>query len=433
MAVHLALGAMAFALLRDAGWWLLAGEAALIISMAVAVTLVRDLFVMPEILRTGADLIEEGDFSTRFRPVGEPDIDQLVAVYNRMIDRLRSDRQLMVEGNELLDKIVDVSPGGVVICDHDGCVSLVNPSAESFLGGAEILGRPLAALADRFSSVDTGPVARALVQDLPEPGCSAVVALGDGRRLRCRRAEFRDRGFVRSFYLIEELTEELRLSEKAAYEKLIRLMTHEVMNSVTSVSSLLTSVQAYGDALADYDRVDFERALTVASDRMRNLGTFMNGFADVVRLPAPERRPCDVRELLDDLATLVKPSLEERRIRWEREGEPSLPAISMDKNQMEQVLMNLLKNAAEAIGEDGTITVRTGLVEGCPWLEIDDTGSGIAESAREELFTPFFTTKPDGCGLGLMVVKEVLSRHGFEFALTARPQGGARFRIVFGG
>ena len=164
---------------------------------------------------------------------------------------------------------------------------------------------------------------------------------------------------------------------------------------------------------------------------MNNLNAFMRGFADVVRLPSPDMRPCDLKGLVDDILVLMRPELEERRIAcaWER-AEPLDPAL-LDKNQLEQVLVNVLKNAMESIGEGGTIALRLESVGGRPALTVGDTGAGIPEEVRARLFTPFFSTKRDGRGLGLTVIREILAQHRFEFSLQERPGGGAEFRIRF--
>ena len=427
-ALHALLAVLSFDRVREAPYLLLALELFLVLSLVVALRLTRAFFVPLELVRTGAELIQERDFTSRFQPLGQPEMDQLIAVYNRMIDQLRDERLRLRERNELFDRVVAATPGGIVLCDLDGRVDQLNPGAERLIGKTqdELTGRSLNAI--------PGSLGQAL--EALAVGASQVVALHNGRRVRCQRAEFRDRGFARSFYLIEELTEELRRSEKAAYEKLIRMVSHEVNNSVTSVSSLLMSVRSFGSALDDgdhgkFDRSDFERALDVAATRMEHLGAFINGFADVVRLPEPERRPQDMEALLDDVMTLLNPSFEERRIRLVRRTQERLFTCSIDKNQIEQVLLNVLKNAAEAIGEDGEVVLTTGREGPRCWLEITDTGPGIPDAARDQLFTPFFTTKANGCGLGLMIVKEVLVRHGFEFALENREAGGALFRIVF--
>ena len=125
---------------------------------------------------------------------------------------------------------------------------------------------------------------------IPEGG-SEVLALQGGRRLKATRAELFDRGFPRGFLLLEELTEELRASEKAAYGKLIRMMSHEINNSVGAVGSLLDSFRGYAGELGEEDREDYLQAIAVAISRLENLRAFMNGFAEVVRLPPPDRRP----------------------------------------------------------------------------------------------------------------------------------------------
>ncbi|HYX25635.1 MAG TPA: ATP-binding protein, partial [Thermoanaerobaculia bacterium] len=178
------------------------------------------------------------------------------------------------------------------------------------------------------------------------------------------------------------------------------------------------------------DRNDFLQAIAVAVTRLENLRAFMNGFAEVVRLPPPDRRPTDVKQLVDEILILLRPELGRRRIavRWEQSE--TIPPIELDRNQIEQVLVNVLKNAQESIGEDGAITLRLG-DWGRPSLSIDDSGPGIPEDVRALLFTPFFSTKRNGRGLGLTLVQEILNAHGFEFSLETGEGGGAEFRVGF--
>ena len=216
-------------------------------------------------------------------------------------------------------------------------------------------------------------------------------------------------------------------------------MSHEINNSVGAVGSLLDSFRGYADQLEEEDRSDFLQAITVAITRLENLQAFMNGFAEVVRLPPPDRRPTDVRQLLDEILLLFRPELDRRRIRCEWERTERLPPLDLDRNQIEQVLVNVLKNAAESIGEDGRIVLRLGYEggrngswdRGRPYLSIKDSGPGIPEEVRALLFTPFFSTKKNGRGLGLTLVQEILSQHGFEFSLAPGEEGGAEFRVGF--
>ncbi len=422
--IHLVLGAISVFALKDDRWLLLGVEALFVLSIALGWMLVRSFFVPLDLIRTGAELMSERDFTSRFREVGQPEMDTLIRIYNEMTERLRDERLRLEERNHLLDRLLAASPAGILTLDFDGRVSSLNRSARALLQlprveDGELAGEALDGL---------GPLGEALAA-VPL-GESRVIADGP-RRLKVARAEFFDRGFARSFLLIEELTEELRESEKAAYGKLIRMMSHEVNNSVGPVSSLLDSFRGYGAALGDEDRHDFEGGIDAAVARMQRLGAFMNGFAEVVRLPEPDRRPCDLRQLLDEILFLLRPELERRRIRAEWETSDAVPPLDLDRNQIEQVLVNVLKNAMESIGEDGRIGLRLTVEEGRPVLALSDTGLGIPDDIRPLLFTPFFSTKRDGRGLGLTLVREILTAHGARFGLENREGGGAELRIGF--
>jgi signal transduction histidine kinase len=240
-----------------------------------------------------------------------------------------------------------------------------------------------------------------------------------------------ERGHPRRFYLVEELTEELRQTEKSAYEKLIRMMSHEVNNTVGATRSLLQSSAAYGDGLPDARRAELQEALGIAGSRLERLNSFMRGFADVVRMPPPVKRPADVARLLDACARLVQAQTDRPQIVWVREGVGNPGVLDMDEAQMEQALINVLKNAVEALpAEGGRITIRSGLQARSAFIEIEDSGPGIPEEARPHLFTPFFTTKQNGQGIGLTMVQEILRRHGFAYSLDGPPGGPTRFRIL---
>jgi nitrogen fixation/metabolism regulation signal transduction histidine kinase len=416
--IHAILAAISFVVLRENRLWLLAVEGLFVLSIVLGGLLVRAFFVPLDLIRTGAELIGERDFTSQFREVGQPEMDALIRIYNQMIGRLREERLKLQEQHYLLDRLLAASPAGIVTLDFDGRVTSLNPVAGKLLGIApdEATEKSLVELAPALAAIPVGG--------------SEVLSLQGGRRLKASRAEFFDRGFPRSFLLLEELTEELRASEKAAYGKLIRMMSHEINNSVGAVGSLLDSFRGYAPDLGEEDRTDFLQAITVSVTRLENLRAFMNGFAEVVRLPPPDRRPTDVKQLVDEILILLRPELDRRRIavRWEQAE--AIPPVELDRNQIEQVLVNVLKNAQESIGEDGAITLRLGNRDG-PFLSIEDSGLGIPEDVRALLFTPFFSTKRNGRGLGLTLVQEILSAHGFEFSLGAGEGGGAEFRVGF--
>jgi two-component system, NtrC family, nitrogen regulation sensor histidine kinase NtrY len=403
IALHAVLAGAASAFLLNDPMPLFIVEALFVVSVLISMKLVRVLFVPLDLIQTGAELIAERDFTSRLAPVGQAEMDLLIDVYNRMIDRLREERLSAEERHQLLQKIVAASPAGIVICDFDGQLEQMNPAAE------------------RVMTTEL----RAQLESIP-PGESRLITHLGARRLKVSRAEFRDRGFAKSFFLVEEMTEELRVSEKSAYEKLIRMMSHEVNNSVGAVRSLLESSLRYAPQVGDADRADFTSALTIASTRIDSLNRFMSAFADVVRIPAPRKSRARVADLVERVAALLRPELEQRTVRLELDlvdrGE-----YDVDVSQIEQVVLNIFRNALDAIGRDGAMQVS--LHDGV--LSVRDSGPGIAEAIRLELFTPFFTTKRDGRGLGLTIVHDILANHGFPFALTNRPEGGAEFAIEF--
>jgi nitrogen fixation/metabolism regulation signal transduction histidine kinase len=421
--IHLVFAAATVALFRENRIWLLAVEGFFLISFLAGLWLLRALFRPIGTIREAVDLIKAHDFSTRLREVGQAELDPLINVYNRMADTLREERIRGEEQEHFLQRIVAASPSGVLTLDLDGRITMANPSAALLLRREreDLVGRRLqelgSPLADQLTTLGDQ--------------ATRLISLQGRRRIRCRGLAFMDRGFARRFFIMDELTEELHRSEKAAYEKLIRTMSHEVNNTTGAVSSLLDSCLAYGDQLAPEDRADFTDALGVAISRTGRMNHFMHEFASVVRLPVPQRRECDIKGLVVEVARLLKEDSDRRRVRWQWELAGELPPVSMDLVQMEQALINICKNSLEAIGEDGTITVRLGLDRGRPYLVIRDNGDGITPEVRDKLFTPFYTSKERGQGIGLTMVQEILLGHGFDFSLESDGAGHTDFTILF--
>jgi signal transduction histidine kinase len=425
LAVHVAAAAVASPFLLARPIHVLAAEAVLLTSLLIGLRLVRGLFRTLAVIQDGAAFLQEGDFTARLRAPGQPELDRLVGVYNQMVDHLREERARLQEQHHFLAQVLEQSPSAIVVLDFDGAVSLCNPAAHRLLaGGASVLGRRL---------VDLPPEANTLARALASlaTGETRVLPLPDGRRLKCRRGAFLDRGFTRGFFLIEELTEELRQAEKAAYEKLIRVMSHEVNNSVGATGSLLHSCLNYRPLLPEEQGRDLEDALRVVIARTEQLGALMRSFAEVVRLPPPHLRRTNVEEVLRAVALLLRPESERRQVTWAWSIEAALAPVDLDPAQLEQVFLNIAKNALEAIGEAGTITVRIGRRSNRAFVAIDDTGPGIPAEASAQLFTPFFTTKETGQGIGLMLIQQVLEQHHFDYTLESPPGGPTSFTIFF--
>ena len=425
-AVHVLLGAASVFAFRSSAPMLVVVEVVVIASLVLGISLVRSLLAPIERVRDGARFLADSDFTSRFRPTGDVETDSLIAVYNRMADHLREERTRNQEQNYLLEKILAASPVGVVTFDFDGRVAGMSPGAERLLGfsSANALGRTLAEL-DHPNAAALAAVAT---------GQSEIVSLSGNRRVKCARGEFLDRGFPRAFLTLAELTEELRRSERAAYEKLIRVMSHEVNNTVASSTSLLQSSLTYARDLSPEDRTDFETALGVVIARTGQLNTFMKGFADVFRLPAPARQPCELVGILERVVALLSARPEAERMAWRWELDATAVRVSADPAQLEQAILNVVKNAVEAIGGDSTggmVTIRVTSKTDPPTLVVEDSGAGLTAEAQANLFTPFFSTKPGGQGIGLTLVGEILAGHGFDYALERTDRGTTAFRITF--
>ena len=420
--VHLLMAALAVFLLRQNRSWLIAVELLFALSLTWGLALLGRLSSARSLVKETAQWIDAGEFTTRFVEVGHPEIDGLVRVYNRMADRLREERVRQQEQQYFLSRLLEASPSGVVTLDFDGRIASANPAAE------RMLMRSAAELSGTLPESTGQPLLQALAG--LASGASAVVPLQGGRRVRCRRGAFLDRGFERGFFLLDELTEELRQSEKAAYEKLIRMMSHEVNNSVGAARSLVESSIAFGAQLPPDARAELESALRIAIDRMERLNAFMRGFADVVRIPPPRMQWCDLEPMVEGVVRLVQAYADASRVSWRWDRQAQVGQVRLDPAQIEQALLNILKNAVEAVPPDGTITVRLGRAGRRGFVEVEDSGPGIPDEIRPRLFTPFFTTKQNGQGIGLTMVQEILAAHRFEYSLDGPPGGPTRFRIT---
>lgn len=432
------LAALAAFAARSSALGLALAEAAVLLALAGAWRFLRLGRAPRDLARSGRELLAEGDFVTRFRPLGQRDVDELVALFNALSEELRRERLRLEERNLLLGKLVAASPAGVVMLDLEGRVDLVNPAAAALLGRGSattdpLVGRPAADLPPPFGAAAAGLAA----------GGVQVVALAGGRRARLARAVFEDRGFGRSFLLIEEITDEIRASERSAYEKVIRLVSHEVNNSAGAIASLLESSRAILGAArrdrpaaggaarggaAGVGAAEVDEALAVAGNRIRHLAAFVDGFAEVVRLPEPMLRRFDFVELARDLVTLHRAEAASRGLRLDLivPGTPSAPVpVLADREQLEQAVVNLLRNAFEATPAGGRVAITVATEARTAALAIRDGGPGIAPAVATQLFTPFFSTKRDGRGLGLTLVREVALRHGGNVALHTHSEGGA--------
>lgn len=410
--IHLVFAASAVHFLRDHRAWWIAVEAFFVASFLVGWRLLRQHTEPLRLLDAASRRLEEGDFTTRLRPQGPPEVGKLVTVYNRMVDELRAERVHAREQEAFLERILAASAVGVVTMDLDGRVGRMSPGAARLLDVDPMTaaGRRLEEMESHFARAVAGIA----------PGDVHVLPLAGPRRVRAQKIAFPDRGFTRHALVLEELSEELRRSEKAAYDRLIRMMSHEVNNTSGAVRSLLESCLTYRDQIDAAHRDDYAGALEVSMTRLDHMNVFMRHFADVVRLPAPRPVPADAGALMARLERLVAPEFARDGVALVRAGDATVPPVALDEAQMEQALLNILKNAREAAGPGGRVELELRRDGAFGRIVVADSGPGVPEALRDQVFTPFFTTKQDGQGVGLTLVREILLGHGFDFSLERR-------------
>ncbi|MDD4515195.1 ATP-binding protein [Massilibacteroides sp.] len=368
---------------------------------------------------SGMELLKEQDFSSRLSRVGQTEADRIVDVFNKMMEQLKEERLRLREQNHFLDLMINASPMGVVILDLDRKLQSVNPSA------CKILGIKSAEEVEGKSLLETElPIAKELA-DIPL-SYSKTLRLNDANIYKCTHSSFVDRGFQHPFYLIETLTREVFVAERKAYEKVIRMIAHEVNNTTAGIISTLdTIVDTFDDSS---DMAEIKDVLNVSVDRCYSMSRFITTFADVVRIPEPEFGEVDLNNLLVSCTRFMERSCLEKNIRIISELNENQLKVKIDTTLFEQVLLNIIKNAAESIEENGTIYIRT--ATNPLSIEIADTGKGITKEVESKLFSPFFSTKPNGQGIGLIFIREVLLKHGCTFSLHTYADGLTRFRIL---
>lgn len=411
IAVHAAIGGLLFLVLQQNKPWFIASEIGLLLSIYVAISIYRQFQQPSEFIASGIEAIRDKDFTVKFVPTGNREVDELITVYNLMIDQLRQERTRQVEQQFFLNKLIEAAPIAILIFDFDDRIASVNPRASELLAvkSDEVVGKSLAEL---------GYSLLAQLADLAD-GESRVMKPNGIETYKVLRATFMDRGFRRSFLMIEELTPEILATEKKAYSKVIRMMAHEVNNSIGAVNSILDVTQTY------VNEPDVKHAVRVAIERNDRLNRFMRRFADVVRLPLPQKKPMDVSELGRNVTQLMQAFAEGRGVLLTCIADkPNWQLV--DADQLEQVLVNIVKNAIEACESGQQVVVCS-----AHSLLIRNNGQPIPNDIAAQLFNPFYSTKPTGQGIGLTLAREILLNHQFSFSLKTNENGWTEFRIEF--
>ncbi len=378
--------------------------------------LVRERVVRP--LQTISNLLgalREGDYSIRARGAGADDALGLALLeVNALSETLRSQRLRAFEATALLRRVMEEIDVAVFAFDGDRRLRLVNRGGERLLAqpAERLLGRPADALG----------LVQCLNGDSPRSVDAAFPGAAGRWEIRC--STFRQDGLPHQLLVLSDLSRVLRAEERSAWQRLVRVLGHEINNSLAPIKSIAGSLRTLAGRSsrpADWEH-DLRSGLQVIEGRSESLARFMTAYARLARLPQPRLRPVGVDEWVRRVAAL------ETRIPVQVAPGPDL-RVTADGDQLDQLLINLVRNAADAALEtSGGVEVSWRMAGGMIEVVVDDEGPGLPDPGN--LFVPFFTTKANGSGIGLPLSRQIAEAHGGSLLLEPRPGArGARARL----
>ncbi|MBV8145421.1 MAG: ATP-binding protein [Gammaproteobacteria bacterium] len=359
-------------------------------------------------VRDGITSLHDHDFSVNIAATAGADLGALANAYNSLGDVLRRERLDLYQRELLLDTVIQATPLALVLTNDAGRVIYSNIAARQLLyANRKLEGLEFAAvLAD-----SPAPLREALAGRSDTLFTMEIAAEPQVLHLSQRRFLLNAR--PHRLVLLKQLTRELAAQEVAVWKKVIRVIAHELNNSLAPITSLAHS----GRLLAQQpDRAQLERVFTTIAGRAAHLASFIDGYARFAKLPQPRPSSVSWQRFLARL---------EGTLPFRIAGTVPQAAASFDESQLEQVMINLLKNAAESGSAPGEITVAVHETAPGFRVEVGDRGSGLSESTLRDALLPFFSTKAAGTGLGLTLCREIIEAHGGRLSLANREGGGA--------
>lgn len=386
----------------------------------VAAALIDSMMRPLQTLSNVISSLREGDYSFRARGAASSDaLGELAAEVNALADLLQKQRVRSFEATALLARIFEVMHAPLFAFDRENLLQLVNNAGLSLLGlkYARCFGRPARELG---------------LEDMLNAPDQSIRSFGARpTRWLVRKAAFRQDGAPHMLLLLADVSLPLQEEEQIAWKRLIRVLGHELSNSLAPIKSIAGSLLMRLERLKHFDTLggeeatlsDFRRGLSVVESRADSLHRFVQSYRLLAQLPPPRLKPVAIGPLLERVVLLEQ--------RLPVELEPGPPAmLDADADQLEQMFINLLANAVDASLANGAHPVRTSwkVAASSVTVEIEDCGLGIAN--LDNLFVPFYTTKPAGSGVGLALAQQIARAHGGEISLVNREDGqGARATV----
>jgi nitrogen fixation/metabolism regulation signal transduction histidine kinase len=390
----------------------LAGAAALVVTLPFALWLTnRMLSRWSQSIRAVADGIgslRDRDFSVSVTTTGPDEIGDLTAEYNSLGASLRRERLNLYQRELLLDTVVQTTPLALVLTNANDHIVFGNIAARQLFRA----GRKLEGI--RFGEILAS--APQPMREAVESGVDTLFTVAEGAEAEVYHVSHRPFSLnsqPHRLLLFKQLTREMAAQEVAIWKKVIRVIAHELNNSLAPITSLAHSGQQLV-AMPDADRL--ARVFSTIEERASHLATFIDGYARFAKLPRPRPAEVDWRALLEGLRNSLSFRVLEplpKRAAW------------VDAAQVEQVLINLVKNAIESGSPEDEVTLGVSERAGGFAIEVADRGSGLTEEVLRDALLPFYSTKPKGTGLGLTLCREIVDAHGGRLSIANRDGGGA--------
>lgn len=382
------------------------------------------------------DAIRYADFGQRFSFSGTgAGFTELGDTFTHILDRFRADRSEQERELRHLKALLEHVPVPLISVFADGRISLWNNAARRLFGQHDV---------QQLS--DLGQFGTQLMPAIErlQPGDRALVQMQVDdltQSLAVSASEIVTSGRTERLISLHNIQTELDGMQLDAWQALVRVLTHEIMNSITPLASLASTsselVRAAADGVdADHRETldDAQSAVDTLARRADGLTSFVGSYRQLLGLPEPERTRFAISELFSDVLLMVTPDCSARGIRISEQVEPATLALHADRAQIEQVLINLIRNAMQAVANDGGEIRLSGRLNlrGHTCLEVSDNGPGIPDEVAGKMFVPFFTTRSEGSGVGLALSRQIMNAHGGSISYLDAPGGGARFTLVFG-
>ncbi len=389
-------------------------------------------------VRTFLDNIKQDKYSQLY-PVkfDGTETDDLHIEFNAILAKLKEDQAEKEANYHYFRSVFKHLSIGLITFGENGEIQIINTSAKRILDVEELT---------NISGIERiNKELHLAINNLRTGGSELIkIAHPDGiMQLSVYVIELLMRGEKFKLVSLQNIQSELEEKEMEAWQNLVKILTHEIMNSIAPISSLAGTIKSEIESKIDQvepissqDMEDYLMGMTTIEKRSEGLISFVSDFRSLAHIPAPKFSSIGISRLFDQLETLLQHQLENNDILLKKELNPKELILFGDQTQIEQVMINLAQNAIQALedAEERIITLRAFIDEaGKIILEVSDTGSGIEEEALSKIFIPFFTTKKKGSGIGLSLSKQIMRRHKGNIQVRSKQGEGTTFKLIFNG